>query len=74
MKYRGEGDKQEWKDDDPMQSGAGSVDAYTKHFYVKDSKHPYTFDEDEPFLWVRGYQLGGRGRSRGAGTATSGAT
>lgn len=28
MKYRGEGDKQEWKDDDPMQSEAGSVDAY----------------------------------------------
>ncbi|PSQ69648.1 MAG: GMC family oxidoreductase, partial [Bacteroidetes bacterium QH_1_64_81] len=31
-----------------------------KHFFVKDSKYPYAFDEEEPFLWVRGYHLGGR--------------
>lgn len=60
MKYRGEGNKQAWEEEYPLQSQAGPVDAYTKHFYVKDSKHPYTFEEENPFLWVRGYQLGGR--------------
>lgn len=60
MKFRGEGSEQEWQKEYPMQSQAGPVDAYTKHFYVKDTKHPYTFDDDSPFLWVRGYQLGGR--------------
>jgi choline dehydrogenase-like flavoprotein len=30
----------------------------SKHFLVKDSDHPYT--QDKPFMWYRGYQLGGR--------------
>lgn len=32
----------------------------TKHFWVKDSEHPYTYPEDKPFYWIRGYHLGGR--------------
>ena len=32
----------------------------TKQFWVKDSEHPYTFPEDKPFWWIRGYHLGGR--------------
>lgn len=32
----------------------------TKHFWVKDSEHPYTTPEDKPFMWIRGYHLGGR--------------
>lgn len=32
----------------------------TKHFWVKDSEHPYTFPPDKPFWWIRGYHLGGR--------------
>jgi len=31
----------------------------TSPFLVKDSEHPYTTDA-EPFLWIRGRQLGGR--------------
>jgi choline dehydrogenase-like flavoprotein len=31
-----------------------------KHLWVKDSDHPYTFPEDKPFWWIRGYHLGGR--------------
>ncbi len=31
-----------------------------KHFWVKDSDHPYEFPEDKPFAWIRGYHLGGR--------------
>jgi choline dehydrogenase-like flavoprotein len=30
----------------------------TKQFYVKDRDHPYI--QDDPFHWVRGYQVGGR--------------
>jgi choline dehydrogenase-like flavoprotein len=36
------------------------VNAYNKHFFVKDSKHPYETSDDSSFLWIRGYQLGGR--------------
>jgi choline dehydrogenase-like flavoprotein len=30
----------------------------SKHFLVKDSDHPYI--QDKPFMWYRGYQMGGR--------------
>ncbi|QGX63104.1 GMC oxidoreductase [Alteromonas mediterranea] len=30
------------------------------HFFVDDKKHPYSSPEDKPFMWTRGYQLGGR--------------
>lgn len=30
----------------------------TKEFLVKDSQHPYI--QDKPFMWYRGYQMGGR--------------
>ena len=29
-----------------------------KHFFVKDSEHPYI--QDKPFDWIRGYQVGGK--------------
>ena len=31
-----------------------------KQFWVKDSEHPYTVAEGKPFVWIRGYHLGGR--------------
>lgn len=30
----------------------------TKHFFVKDTEHPYI--QEKPFDWVRGYQVGGK--------------
>lgn len=30
----------------------------TAHFFVKDSEHPY--EQEKPFDWVRGYQVGGK--------------
>jgi len=60
MDFHGQGNQQEMQEHYPLQSMAGPVNAYNKHFFVKDSEHPYAFDDDEPFLWVRGYQLGGR--------------
>ncbi|MDF5689967.1 GMC oxidoreductase [Aquirufa aurantiipilula] len=29
-----------------------------KHFFVKDKEHPY--EQDKPFDWIRGYQVGGK--------------
>jgi choline dehydrogenase-like flavoprotein len=31
-----------------------------QQFWVKDSDHPYTYPANKPFLWIRGYHLGGR--------------
>lgn len=43
----------------PVQSRtAYAVKQDTKHFFVKDIEHPYT--QKKPFLWTRGYQVGGR--------------
>ena len=59
MEYRGRGDRQRFKEDQYLQSQAGPVTEYTAHFFVNDRKSPYTFDEDKPFLWIRGHHLGG---------------
>ncbi len=32
----------------------------TQQYWVKDDEHRYTFPEDKPFYWIRGYHLGGR--------------
>jgi len=60
MEFRGQGNRREFAEEYPRQSMAPGFEAATKHFFVKDNKHPYEFDDDEPFLWVRGYHLGGR--------------
>lgn len=41
---------------DPIQSA--NYDPSNKHFFVRDSEHPYI--QEKPFSWVRGYQVGGR--------------
>lgn len=30
------------------------------HFFVDEKSHPYSYPESRPFMWTRGYQLGGR--------------
>lgn len=30
------------------------------HFFVDEKDHPYSHPENKPFMWTRGYQLGGR--------------
>ncbi|MFK2821149.1 GMC family oxidoreductase [Flavobacteriaceae sp. LMIT009] len=37
---------------------ASHCDDTNKHFFVKDIDHPYV--QEEPFKWIRGYQVGGR--------------
>ncbi|KMT64859.1 GMC family oxidoreductase [Catenovulum maritimum] len=29
-------------------------------FFVDENEHPYSYPEERPFMWTRGYQLGGR--------------
>ena len=43
-----------------VQSQCYAFSTATKHLWVKDSDHPYTTAEGKPFMWIRGYHLGGR--------------
>lgn len=43
-----------------VQSQCYAFSTATKHFWVKDSDHPYSVAEGKPFQWIRGYHLGGR--------------
>jgi choline dehydrogenase-like flavoprotein len=47
---------QEELKEQPVQSS--HCNATDKHFYVKDTEHPYI--QEKPFKWIRGYQVGGR--------------
>lgn len=42
--------------ENPVQSS--TYNEATKHFFVSDREHPYI--QEKPFLWIRGYQVGGR--------------
>ena len=42
--------------EDPISSQ--NYEPATKQFYVNDREHPYI--QDDPFQWIRGYQVGGR--------------
>jgi len=46
--------------DYPVQKECYALSEATKHFFVKDSDHPYTTPEGKPFSWIRGYHTGGR--------------
>ncbi len=48
----------EEKKDYPVQSRTGWVGQDNKHWFVKDTEHPY--GEVKPFDWIRGYHVGGR--------------
>ena len=43
-----------------IQSLCYAFSTATKQYWVKDSEHPYTTPEEQPFRWIRGYHLGGR--------------
>ncbi len=48
------------KEEYPKQQSVYAFSESTKHFFVKDNEHPYTNDEDKPFMWRRGYHTGGK--------------
>ncbi len=43
-----------------VQSKCYAFTTANKHFWVRDDEHPYETPEDKPFVWIRGYHLGGR--------------
>ena len=47
-----------FRDESPIQSGIFQYNEGNKHFFVNDKKHPYI--QQDPFHWIRGYQVGGR--------------
>ncbi|OWV97169.1 GMC family oxidoreductase [Rhizobium sp. R693] len=49
----------------PIQARAAFFTERFSHFFVNDRKNPYTTPRDEPFLWIRGRQGGGRLHSFG---------
>jgi choline dehydrogenase-like flavoprotein len=57
MDLRGENPRS-WNEANPLISRAAGYDATTKQFFVEDADHPYV--QEKPFLWVRGYQVGGK--------------
>jgi choline dehydrogenase-like flavoprotein len=50
----------ELKRDYEVQGDVYAMFESTKHFWVKDSEHPYETPKDRPYKWRRGYHLGGR--------------
>ena len=60
-------DSHKVKEEYPIQSRKYNFSDASKHFFVKDSEHPYDHPEDKPYLWFRGYQTGGRSLIWGRG-------
>jgi choline dehydrogenase-like flavoprotein len=52
--------EKEAEDDYWIQKQCYAFTTGNQHFWVKDSEHPYTYPKDKPFMWIRGYHLGGR--------------
>ncbi|SMO62194.1 GMC family oxidoreductase [Fodinibius sediminis] len=67
-KFRGQGDRKLLEEEYPMQLRSNVINEYNYHFFVNDKKHPYQTDDENPFLWVRGYQVGGRSLTWGRQT------
>jgi len=60
LENRGKVPEDECAEHYAVQSTLYAFDSATKHYWVKDSEHPYSTPEDRPFMWYRGYHLGGR--------------
>ncbi len=66
--FRGRGPRKLFEEEYPMQFRSDVIDEFNYHFFVNDSEYPYVTDEEEPFLWVRGYHVGGRSLTWGRQT------
>jgi choline dehydrogenase-like flavoprotein len=58
--FRGYGDRRTLERDQPIQKACYACDEWSSKFFVNDRENPYTFDDDKPFHWIRGRQVGGR--------------
>ncbi|MCY7421080.1 MAG: GMC family oxidoreductase, partial [Chitinophagaceae bacterium] len=55
--HRGRLTKKE-TEENPIAGRCYAFSDTSKHFFVKDSEHPYI--QEKPFDWIRGYQVGGK--------------
>ncbi|NNF29572.1 MAG: GMC family oxidoreductase [Gemmatimonadetes bacterium] len=60
MKYRGQGDRRRLEARQAVQRECYACDELGSAFFVDDVDNPYTTPEDQPFLFLRGRQVGGR--------------
>ncbi|MEP6573474.1 MAG: GMC family oxidoreductase [Gemmatimonadota bacterium] len=58
--FRGYGDRRALEQNQPIQKHCYACDEWSGKFFVDDLENPYTFDDDKPFHWIRGRQVGGR--------------
>jgi choline dehydrogenase-like flavoprotein len=49
-----------YKDEYEIQSTSYAFDETTRHFWNNDQQHPYDYNEEDPFHWVRADVVGGR--------------
>jgi choline dehydrogenase-like flavoprotein len=59
-RFRGLGDRRALEATRPVQRTCYACDEGASKFFVNDVENPYTHDDDKPFLWIRGRQVGGR--------------
>ncbi len=60
FKFRDLGDRQRYEEEHYIQNKCYAFTESTEHFFVNDKDNPYSYPEDKPFYWLRGYHLGGR--------------
>ncbi|MGH9319834.1 MAG: GMC oxidoreductase [Vicinamibacteria bacterium] len=60
LRFRGLADRARQSRDQPIQRNCYACTEWSEKFFVNDRDNPYTFDPDEPFLWIRGRHVGGR--------------
>ena len=60
MKFRGYGDRRALEQHQSVQRRCYACDEWGSKFFVNDRDNPYTAPDDQPFLWIRGRQVGGR--------------
>src|ERR1700756_1802626 len=59
-RFRGMGDRRRDDENQPIQQNCSALDELNSKFFVNDRENPYVTDQDKPFLWIRGRQVGGR--------------
>jgi choline dehydrogenase-like flavoprotein len=60
LPFRGYGDRKTREATQKEQGKCYACDEWGSKFFVNDIDNPYAYDEDKPFSWIRGRQVGGR--------------
>jgi len=50
----------ETREEYSIQKNVYCFDESTKHFFASDKQHPYTYPDNKPFEWIKGFQVGGK--------------